>query len=63
MKVLRFMTLARRACPHVVLDDLLHVRKMKVTAKPVHRALDTLAPLLMDGRQQLLEQCRGWWHI
>jgi hypothetical protein len=57
MKVLRFMTLARRAHPHIVLDDLPHVRKMKVTAKPVHRALDTLVPLLMDGHQQLLEKC------
>ena len=63
MKVLRLMTLARRARPHVVLNDLLHIRKMKVTTKSVHRALDTLVPLLVDGRQQLLEQCRGWWHI
>jgi hypothetical protein len=49
------MALARRTRPYEVLDNLLHIRKMKVTSKPVHRALDTLVPFLMDGRQQLLK--------
>jgi hypothetical protein len=52
MKVLRLVALARLTRPHKILDDLLHMRKMKITSKPVHGALDTLVPLPVDGRQQ-----------
>jgi 3'-phosphoadenosine 5'-phosphosulfate sulfotransferase (PAPS reductase)/FAD synthetase len=56
MEVLGLVALAGRALPHIILDHLLHIRKMKVTAKAVQRALDPLVALSVHSGQQLQEQ-------
>jgi len=55
MEVFGLVALAGRAFPHIILDHLLHVRKMKVTAKAVQRALDPLVAFGVHSGQQLLE--------
>jgi hypothetical protein len=54
--MLGLVALAGRALPHIILDHLLHVRKVKVASKAVQRALDPLVAFGVHSCQQLLKQ-------
>ena len=56
VQVLGLVSLADDARAHQVLNKLLHVRKMKVAAQSVQRALDSFMSILMDSGHDLLNE-------
>lgn len=60
MEMLRLETLAHRARAYVVLHSPAQVGEVEVVAQPVHGALDALVTVIVDSREQLLQQ-RGCW--
>jgi hypothetical protein len=45
-----------RLVPHKILHNVTHVREMEVSVKPVPGALHAFVSILMDRRDDLLEQ-------
>ena len=56
VQVLRLVPLTNGARAHKILHKLLHVRKMKVAAQSVQRALDSFMSILMDSGHDLLNE-------
>jgi hypothetical protein len=56
VEVLRLVALARGTLPHEILHNATHVGEMEVSVKPVPGALHAFVSILMDRRDDLLEQ-------
>ena len=63
VEVLGLVTLARAARPYELLHNTTHVGKMKISAKTVEGALDALMAVVVDRRDDLLEQRRSRWNV
>ena len=61
--MLRLVPLTSGACMHKILHELLHVRKMKVAAQSVQRALDSFMSILMDSGHDLLNEGGRQWNV
>ena len=63
VEVLRLVPLTSDAHSYKVLNKTTHVWKMKVTSKALQSTLDALMAVVVDRRDDLLQERGGQWYV